>query len=111
MVDMEVGTEAAMDNLLVDMEVGMEAAMDNLLVDTPSSSSSKANTVNTGAAVWVVRACLLLVIIQSSALYLNPVLTRLPPPPGAGAGLLGGLLVADAVDGGFDDDGGDFGDF
>jgi len=58
---------------------GIQVATDNLLVDTDSSpsTSSKVNRVR-AEAVWAVRACLLLVIIQSSALYLNPVLTRFP---------------------------------
>ena len=44
---------------------GMEVATDNLMVDTASSPStpSKVKTVNTEAAVWAVRACLLLVTI------------------------------------------------
>ena len=51
-------------------------ATDNPMVDTASNPplSSKVNP----RAVWAVSVCLLLVIIQTFALYPNPVLTRFP---------------------------------
>lgn len=96
---------------------GTEVVTDNPMADTASNPSmpSRENREN---LAWELGVCLLLVTIRSSTLYLGQVLMRMFPSTG-GAGLLGGLLIADAVDdfgdndydAGYDagfDDGGDF---
>ena len=79
-------------------------ATDNLRADTATASPLRRSTA---VAVWAVQVCSLPVVsIRSSTQY--PVRSSREFPI-AGAGLLGGLLVADAVDDFGDDFGG--GDF